>query len=334
MNQDVVTPPDTLFVKQQMQRQRVAIADAQFDLSLNALAGSPLETPVMPGAAKRAGGGVTFADAPETPAGPQAPRTSGQVVSDILLYTNPPLTYVAAAAGALVLAGAWFATRGGHGVTLLTALAYLLLADLALNLFRSLVSKHWYESAGWADSDWAEAAAQRAAASVAALARLHDRYLMCRDPTVALKVAAGLWAVATLGHFLSMWSLAVLVYVTAFTLPAAYTAHREAVQRAYTGACASASARWEALGLSRKHKALALALALGCLWLRSGWNTRLVALLVGALAVRCQLKPAEVDRIIAIAEPYTQSVRKRASRMSVYAQDFALRTTGGKTHMR
>lgn len=92
-----------------------------------------------------------------------------------------------------------------------------------------------------------------------------------------------------------------LVYVTAFTLPAAYTAHREAVQRAYTGACASASARWEALGLSRKHKALALALALGCLWLRSGWNTRLVALLVGALAVRCQLKPAEVDRIIAIA---------------------------------
>lgn len=90
---------------------------------------------------------------------------------------------------------------------IIAALAYLLLADLALNLFRSLVSKHWYESAGWADSDWAEAAAQRAAASVAALARLHDRYLMCRDPTVALKVAARLWAVATLGHFLRCCAL-------------------------------------------------------------------------------------------------------------------------------
>jgi hypothetical protein len=37
------------------------------------------------------------------------------------------------------------------------------------------------------------------------------------------------------------------------------------------------------------------------LWLRSGWTTRCAALLVGALAVRCHLKPAEVERIIAIA---------------------------------
>lgn len=44
-----------------------------------------------------------------------------------------------------------------------------------------------------------------------------------------------------------------------------------------------------------------LALLLGSLWLRSAWSTRFVALLVGALAVRCHLKPAEVERIIAIA---------------------------------
>lgn len=102
--------------------------------------------------------------------------------------------------------------------------------------------------------------------------------------------------------------------------------------------------------------------------------------------MRCHLKPAEVERIIAIAggcsshesliglrslscpqhsleppgccstwlnspkqlstpthssfaslplaEPYTQSVRKRASRMSMAAGDFVLRSVGGKAHAR
>lgn len=33
-------------------------------------------------------------------------------------------------------------------------------------------------------------------------------------------------------------------------------------------------------------------------------------------------------------EPYTMSVRKRASRMSMAAADFAMRSVGGKAHMR
>ncbi len=55
-------------------------------------------------------------------------------------------------------------------------------------------------------------------------------------------------------------------------------------------------ARWDALGLSRKQKAAVLSLLLVLLWANSAWSTRLVALLVGALAVRCHLKPAEVGR--------------------------------------
>jgi hypothetical protein len=122
--------------------------------------------------------------------------------------------------------------------------------------------------------------------------------------------------------------------VVAFTVPALYTKNHEAVNNAYASAVRAVVARWDSLGLSRKAKALVLAVVLGCLWLRSSWATRLVALLVGALAVRCHLKPAEVERIIAIAEPYTQSVRKRASRMSMAAGDFVLRSVGGKTHAR
>lgn len=69
------------------------------------------------GAGKRAGT-VAFA-VPDTPLESE-PRSASQVVSDVLLYQNPSLTYVTAAAGVLVLAAAWFALRGAHGLTLLT----------------------------------------------------------------------------------------------------------------------------------------------------------------------------------------------------------------------
>lgn len=69
----------------------------------------------MMGAAKR--GGVAFAGIPETP----APNKSGaELAADILLYKNPPLTYLAAGAGAVALAAVLFAAHGAHGVTLLT----------------------------------------------------------------------------------------------------------------------------------------------------------------------------------------------------------------------
>ena len=60
----------------------------------------------------------------------------------------------------------------------------------------------WQEAGGWAGSDWAAAAAQRASDGVAALARLHDSYLLCRDPVLSLKLAAGLWGLSVLGSYL------------------------------------------------------------------------------------------------------------------------------------
>lgn len=53
----------------------------------------------------------------------------------------------------------------------------------------------------------------------------------------------------------SIWSLAALAYAAAFTLPAAYARNRETVQRTYASATATVAQRWDALGLSRKHKA-------------------------------------------------------------------------------
>jgi hypothetical protein len=52
----------------------------------------------------------------------------------------------------------------------------------------------------------------------------------------------------------SIYSLVALGFVAAFTLPAAYSANREAVQASYAGAVNAVSQRWAALGLSRKQK--------------------------------------------------------------------------------
>ena len=46
--------------------------------------------------------------------------------------------------------------------------------------------------------------------------------------------------------------------------------------------------------LSRRQKAIALSIASLCIWAGAGWTTRLQVLLLGALTVRCNLKPAEV----------------------------------------
>ena len=74
---------------------------------------------MLGGGAKRAG--VSFAGLPETPApGAGGEGASTQLVEDILLYRNPPLTYVAAGAGVTALGVAWFALRGAHGLTFLT----------------------------------------------------------------------------------------------------------------------------------------------------------------------------------------------------------------------
>lgn len=53
--------------------------------------------------------------------------------------------------------------------------------------------------------------------------------------------------------------------------------------------------RWQALALSRRHKAVALGVALWILWMNVNWTARAQAMLLGALTVRCNLKPAEVQ---------------------------------------
>lgn len=104
--------------------------------------------------------------------------------------------------------------------------------------------------------------------------------------------------------------------------------------------------------MSRRNKAIGLTVALWVLWLNVNWAVRAQALLLGALIIRCNLKPAEacwtsapcmlmlcmcpmqtesdvcigqVDAIISHAEPYMHSAKKRARRLSVAAGDILRR---------
>ena len=45
--------------------------------------------------------------------------------------------------------------------------------------------------------------------------------------------------------------------------------------------------------MSRRNKAVGLTVALWVLWLNVNWAVRTQALLLGALIIRCNLKPAE-----------------------------------------
>lgn len=176
----------------------------------------------------------------------------------------------------------------------------MLLAKLALNFFRGLVSRDWAASSKWAGSALARAAAAHAVAAVDGLAAVHDALLASDSPTTLLRVAGVLWTLAVLGRWLSIWSVFTLSFVVAFTLPAAYKKHEAAVRATYAQASAVLASRWDGL-LSRKQKLAVLGLGLTVMLVHSSWSTRLCALLAGALAVRCHLKPAEVQRIQQIA---------------------------------
>jgi hypothetical protein len=60
-----------------------------------------------------------------------------------------------------------------------------------------------------------------------------------------------------------------------------------------TAPCPGGQVRWAALGLSRSAKGGAFAAALLALLGASGWGTRGATVLLGALVVRCNLKPSE-----------------------------------------
>lgn len=215
----------------------------------------------------------------------------------------------------------------------LAAVCYILLGDMAFNFFRSVLTPG--SSVGtWRGSGLTDWVVSLTAHAMAAAADIHDRYLTLQDPVLSLKVAGGLWAVAILGRYLSVWTMLAVAFGITFTIPVAVEMHRATVSTVLSHAAALVKSKWSKLGLTRKQRALVLLTGLMVMWMRSAWATRFIAVFLGALAVRCNLKPAEVEAIRQHAAPLTMSVKKRAARLSLAATDFAHRTLGTKVHFR
>jgi hypothetical protein len=91
-----------------------------------------------------------------------------------------------------------------------------------------------------------------------------------------------------------IWTLVVLSYVSMFMLPLAWNAYGKNLRSAATRARDEFHNRVALMGLSRAHAVGIQLLLLVSLWLNSSLATRLISLVVGTIAIRCQLAPNEV----------------------------------------
>ncbi|KAK2078111.1 hypothetical protein QBZ16_003979 [Prototheca wickerhamii] len=243
------------------------------------------------------------------------------IMRDLLLYDNPMLSGLVAVLGLAVLALGHYLLSGSHGWRLVPTLSHAALCVVAFNMFRGLLVRGWTSDA--AGSGAASAAAELAAAAVCGAAGLYDAYLASPDAAVSLRSVLALWGLARLGGVVGLWTTLSILFVGAFTVPVALATFEAQISELRALIGGSVQARWSALGLTRRQKGLALVLSVAGLWSLVSWPTRLTAVLAGALAIRANLRPTEVEAIMSHAAPYTQSVQKRARRLSIAAAGFA-----------
>jgi hypothetical protein len=107
------------------------------------------------------------------------------------------------------------------------------MGELAMNFVRGMVSEAWTQQANWYGNAMFNKITAAAVNTVAAVSLWHDQFLNSRDPVVGLRAALALWIVSILGRYLSIWSLATLAFLLAFTLPISYQTHRDTLSFAF-----------------------------------------------------------------------------------------------------
>ncbi|CAG9466199.1 unnamed protein product [Pedinophyceae sp. YPF-701] len=228
----------------------------------------------------------------------------------LLVWRNPVESALALSFCALTLTTVHMALTG-H-LSALSVVCNLLLARLAVSFCSALLSKQKPAptSAAWA------ATIAKASEILRGFASVYDSVVRTDDPKVTLAAAAGLWALAIAGRYVSVMTLAWTALVTAFTVSPAYAAHRPALHRIANNAAAAAGQRFRQLGLTRKQKALGLVLGLSALWSVTSWTNRAVAVFIAVVSIRCHMRPTEVEAVQDAAAPYTQSIHRGARTLS------------------
>jgi len=297
------TPPDTVHMKDSILLHRASLKDAMVQ-----------ETPVDRDTIRAVN--VQFSE----PMAKTPGEAAQDAVVDIFLYKNPALSYTVCASGVFALALGHYAMSSNNSLTFVSTICYLLLLNLGYNVTKSFVAMTWIKN--WRGSTAAAAITDRATAAINAAAALHDRYLTSRDPVLSAKAGASLWALAIAGQYFSFWNLVTVGFFASFIVPVVYKSHKATLHTAMAAATTEAVSAWNSMGLSVKAKLLFISIAVSLFWWFASWSTRLCALLMMALFVKCFLKPAEMEALRKYTEPYAMSAKKSVNK----AMSFARRT--------
>lgn len=249
---------------------------------------------------------------------PPARRSRNSSFMDIITWTDPVKSAIVFVAGCVALAVVDYILNGDHNISVVSWISSGALALLSGHFLGSLFNDKHREVFGLCSPARLQALQRGMSIALERAAHMHDRLMISENPRTSLKMALALWAVSFIGNHFQIWTLVVLSYVSMFMLPLAWNAYGKNLRSAASRARDEFHNRVALMGLSRAHAVGIQLLLLVSLWLNSSLATRLISLVVGTIAIRCQLAPNEVESIRATAEPYTMSVKKTASRVSRY----------------
>lgn len=334
---DLKTPPNAVTAQKQLNELREALQEVQHDSS---------ETP--PTAFK--------ANTVRFEASQNVTNDSTNYFKALVLYENPALSFLLLLIGTFMLATVRYIMNGSHSMTLLSckfmfvceasceylltnvslvaaAISYLLLADLALNFVRSVFFPE-IGTGTWHGSSFMNTVLQLASYGIEIISKLHDNFVASPDPHMMLRTGIVLLLIGHVGKYMGVWTLALMAFISIFTVPYLSQQYASSINATYSAMLSIVKSNIKAIGWTRKQRAAVFLLVMSLLWVWSTWFYRIIGVLIGAMAIRCNLKPAEIDAIRQHAAPLTTGVKKRAARLSIAASDFAQRTLGTKLHFK
>jgi len=203
---------------------------------------------------------------PVTPAPPPKPAADvdyNTFMKETLLWKNPVRSGIYLVSGVAALLAADYML--GHDIPLLSVIAYLTLAQMALNFLRHAIDPSLQSKATWLDSRWTAAVVEQLGSGIKTLATLHDRHLSASNPHKHLVIALSLWSVSLLVKLVAPMTLLLVLLVGAFVLPKAYDVLRPKIDPVVKDVYGKVKSKWNTADHRIKAGAImVLILLLGC----------------------------------------------------------------------
>jgi len=316
--ENIITPPDTVAVRKALLHHRRALADIRGTTNQQ----QDFSTPDSKSISRR-----------------QKPEQKQERIKEslnnvekrlinLIYYKNPGVSFLTLVAGTVLLSSVRYLFLGDHGVSCFAFICYLILSRIVFNTGRIIFTSPGKPSK-LLGSKAVQDMLQASERSILLLASLHDSYISIEDPSKTLYIGGGAWILSMIANYLSIWSIISFSFFGIFTIPYAIESHKDSIAPLYMEIKSAIKARWKLLGLNRRQKNSLAIVALLSFWFYTSWINRLFGSFVALLAVRCTLKPEEIDSIKMQTAPLTRSVKKSARRFSVAATDF-VRSANGK----